>query len=58
MQPYSYRKWKPIDTKKFGYDLKVRPSSSTDCGRRGIKDSVRQGGKSQTYTLPFVWAQK
>ena len=58
MQPYSYRKWKPIDARKFGCDLKVRPSSSTDCGSRGVKDSVREGRESQTYTMPFVWAQK
>lgn len=57
-QPYSYRKWKPIGARKFGYDLKVRTSSSTDFKSWGVKDSVREGRESQTYTLPFVWAQK
>ena len=36
--PHSYRKWKPIHARKFGYDVGVRPLSvHTDSEGRGKK---------------------
>ena len=31
--PIPKGKWKPIDARKFGYDVSVRPYVLTDCGR-------------------------
>ena len=39
--PHTYRKWKPIHARKFGYDVGVRPLSvHTDSEGRGKKNSV------------------
>ena len=35
--PIAKRKWKPIDARKFGYNVSVRPSARTHSGGRGKK---------------------
>ena len=35
-EPHTYRKWKPIDTGKFGFDVSVPPSSRTPVQTLGV----------------------
>ena len=59
VEPHTYRKWEPIDTGKFGFDVSVRPSSRPPVQTLGVgvKNSKGWGGESQTSTLHFVLAQ-
>ena len=58
-EPHTYRKWEPIDTGKFGFDVSVRPSSRPPVQTLGVgvKNSVGWGRESLTSTLRFVFAQ-
>ena len=42
VEPHTYRKWEPIDTGKFGFDVSVRPSSRPPVETLGVgvKNSV------------------
>ena len=59
VEPHTYRKWEPIDTGKFGFDVSVRPSSQPSVQTLGVevKNSVSWGRASQESTLRFVLAQ-
>ena len=35
-EPHTYRKWEPIDTGKFGFDVSVRPSSRPPVQTLGV----------------------
>lgn len=59
VEPHTYRKWEPIDTGKFGFDVSVRPSSRPPVQTLGVgvKNSKGWEGESHTSTLRFVLAQ-
>ena len=50
-KPHRYRKWKPIDARKFGYDVSLRPLSVRpyNSGGRGKKLSRIGRGVSDVY---------
>ena len=54
-EPYTYRKWKPIHARKFGYDVGVRPLSvHTDSEGRGKKLSrVEKEVSDICVAVPF-----
>ena len=59
VEPHTYRKWEPIDTGKFGFDVSVRPSSRPPVQTLGVgvKNSKGWGREPQTSTLRFVLAR-
>ena len=58
-EPHTFRKWEPIDTGKFGFDVSVRPSSRPPVQTLGVgvKNSVGWEREFLTSTLHFVFAQ-
>ena len=52
---YIYRKWEPIDTRKFGFDFSVPPSSRTPVQTLGAgkKTQYREGSLRRVRCVPF-----
>ena len=48
---HSHRNWKPIDAQKFGYEVRVRPSTQT-LGMGEMK--LCKGGEESPRHAPFV----
>ena len=51
--PISKRKWEPIDTRKFGYDVTVRPFVRTNFGGGG-----RESGQGYTSASARFFQQE